>query len=457
VVEAPPPITWTNRSVVLLLEEERRGGGRADDPAALIAARACRLALEAMEDGWMGPPFDPFELAEKRGVGLFAREDVADARLVPGSPPRIEFNPHRHGPRVRFSIAHELAHLLFSDHDEQIQHRGAPASGDAWQLELLCNVAAAELLMPAGAFPQERLDDLSLAHLLDVRTRFGVSTEAVLRRAVRLTDRPAAMFAATRREIDARIDYVVPSRAWAAPVKAGYETEPSTSLRRCTAVGHSVTASETWAGTDLRIQAVGVPPYPGHQFPRIVGIVEPVEHVPPPHGRLTYVRGDATNPLGDGAMIIAHVVNDRARSWGGHGFASSLARQFPAVQTDYVKWASEADHPSLGTVHCADVAPGLTVATMVAQAGYGEERRPRVKLAALRSCLRIVAGLALEKGASIHMPPIGTGLGGMQWPLMRDIIVQDLCEANVPVTVYVLPGSPMPADVEPQLSLFSTT
>jgi Zn-dependent peptidase ImmA (M78 family) len=46
-----------------------------------------------------------------------------------------------------------LAHLLFDDHAEQIRNRQTDHSSDEWQLELLCNIAASEFVMPVGSFP----------------------------------------------------------------------------------------------------------------------------------------------------------------------------------------------------------------------------------------------------------------------------------------------------------------
>jgi hypothetical protein len=93
-------ITWTHPSVSGLLHES---GGV--DPYEAIVERARTLALKAMEGGWSGPPYDPFELAEFVGVDVVARQNLEDARLVSvdaGTPSRIEFNPNRRPARVRF-------------------------------------------------------------------------------------------------------------------------------------------------------------------------------------------------------------------------------------------------------------------------------------------------------------------------------------------------------------------
>ncbi len=192
-------VEWTNPSVVRLLEE-----AEARDPYSVIEDRARTMAISAMENGWEGPPYDPFALAELEGIETVARQDVDDARLVTAASgkPRIEFNPSRRPARVRFSVAHEIGHLFFADWAEQVRYRDCdaevPVVTDYWQLEVLCNVAAAELLMPVGAFPLQGASNLALPHLLDFRARFGVSTEALLRRVVKLTSESVCLFAGAR-------------------------------------------------------------------------------------------------------------------------------------------------------------------------------------------------------------------------------------------------------------------
>src|SRR2546426_5403101 len=122
------PMRWTNPSV------QKFAGG--SDPVALVTSRAREIVMEAIQNGWNGPPFDPFRLAEILGISVVAREDVLDARVVPkGSKPFIEFNPNRPRRRVRFSVAHEIAHTLFPDYQQVIRNRGDATSTktDEWE------------------------------------------------------------------------------------------------------------------------------------------------------------------------------------------------------------------------------------------------------------------------------------------------------------------------------------
>ena len=64
---------------------------------------------------------------------------------------------------------------------------------DAWQLELLCNVAASEILVPDLMLPELSLESLEIHELMRLRAKFDVSTEAMLRRAVAVTGRSYAL------------------------------------------------------------------------------------------------------------------------------------------------------------------------------------------------------------------------------------------------------------------------
>src|SRR5690348_11040214 len=139
---------WSHPSVVALASDGA-------DPATTIITRARRMVLKAISEGWSGPPFDPASLASMLGIPTHPRADIADAILMSGDGGKtcIEFNPNRPRARVRFSIAHEIAHTLFDDFRQTVQHRWdkGDIDSEAWELELLCNIAAAEILMPLGA------------------------------------------------------------------------------------------------------------------------------------------------------------------------------------------------------------------------------------------------------------------------------------------------------------------
>jgi len=110
---------WTNPSVL------RLAGGA--DPVETIVRRARSVVTAALDDGWSGPPYDPIELARRLGVRVVGSDDVRDARTVAGDDGslQIEFNPSRPRARIRYSIAHELAHTLFPDCSDHVRNRAA--------------------------------------------------------------------------------------------------------------------------------------------------------------------------------------------------------------------------------------------------------------------------------------------------------------------------------------------
>ena len=167
----------------------------------------------SLDEGWRGPQFDPIELASIRGIVVRPNAAVADARVfwVNGRF-EIEYNPHRPRGRVNFSIAHEIAHTVFDDCSEDVRHRSREKWDQRrWQLELLCNVGAAEITMPVGSFPSAAAVVVTIEELMTLRKNYQVSAEAILIRLVKLASSRVACLSATRmRKGDRawyRIDY----------------------------------------------------------------------------------------------------------------------------------------------------------------------------------------------------------------------------------------------------------
>lgn len=448
---------WTNESVLSF------AGAR--DPVDAVEEAAQELVLGAVERDWRGPPFDPFELARILDIPVVAKQELRDARTVPvsGGKVLIEYNPTRPPGRLRFSLAHEIAHTLFPDVAKAARYRDNPASGptDAWQLELLCNIAAGELLMPTESMPDLRDDQLEIERLMALRREYGVSTEALLRRATKLSTQPVAMFAASRTNPQEavspfRVDYVVPSLAWRPPVLRGERLSSDSVLAECTAVGFTAKRHEDWPGhlDNIDVQAVGAPPFPGQRFPRVLGLLHPRGVRRAKSTDLVVVHGDATEPRGAGPRLIVHIVNDKTVNWGG-AFARALRERHPLAQQDFRGWVREdSSRLQLGAVFISEVTDELHIATMVAQRGYGQSHTPRLRYRALKECLGQVSTFAAAEGCSVHMPRIGAGQAGGRWPVIRELIEEALTRAGVAVTVYVPTNQSINEDAaEPALTL----
>jgi Zn-dependent peptidase ImmA (M78 family)/O-acetyl-ADP-ribose deacetylase (regulator of RNase III) len=439
---------WTNESVRSLAGSE--------DPVDAVVRKARATVVKAIDRGWSGPPFDPLKLAQLMGIEVIGKEAVRDARTVADVQGRltIEMNPNRPRARLRYSVAHELAHTLFPDCAKHVRNRAAyhELTADDWQLEALCNIGAAEFLMPTGSFPELRREDLSIGRLLDLRQIYGVSAEAVLIRAVRLSSEPVAMFCTSRIESGAhegsyRLDYLIASNASPVFLHRGALLPPGTAVSECTAIGFAVQRTEAWGEHRVSLECVGVSPYPGSAWPRVVGLVRIADNATrsAPLG-ISYVLGDALSMASDEPGIIAHVVNDATPNWGGRGFAQAMRERLPVVQDDFRQWV-RLNRPlfKLGESRLCRVSSNFWALSMICQEGYGPSITPRLRYGPLQSCLVRLAEHALAHSASVHMPRIGAGQAGGSWGIIEELIGQEICARGVLVTVYDLPRPGGPA------------
>lgn len=429
-------IRWTNHSVLGFAGEQ--------DPMRAMEERVRSTVLAAKDEGWSGPPFDPVDLARVLGLRVEARGDIPDARTVAsGTDLLIEFNPSRPRARVKFSVAHEIAHSFFPDCADAIRNRGGnPAMGnDDWQLEVLCNVGAAELLMPAGSFPEVKGSQLQIAQLLALRHQFDVSTEALLIRVAKLSSVPCAAFCASHHGDHYRLDYVIPSRGWSTKVTAGIKLPGASLVADANAIGYTATGDETWVeGEPIHVECVALSPYAGGLVPRVVGVIRPTEVTAVKESRLIEVAGNALAPRGKGHRIVAQVVPDNSTAWGGNGFAAQVRKQFPATWQEFKGQAGEGDRKlRLGLSYRNELARSIVLFSMVAQRGFGPSEFPRLRYSALATCLSELADHALELGASIHMPRIGTGYARGDWNVIRELILDIVVQRGINVTIYSPP------------------
>ncbi|MGH4028582.1 macro domain-containing protein [Actinomycetota bacterium Odt1-20B] len=152
---------------------------------------------------------------------------------------------------------------------------------------------------------------------------------------------------------------------------------------------------------------------------------------------ITYVRGDATAPLGKGVKVIAHVCNDLG-GWG-KGFVLAVSRRWPEPEAAFRRWHRERakNDFGLGAVQFVEVSRHIWVANMVGQRGIktGSKGVP-VRYEAIDTALTALADKATELGASVHMPRIGCGLAGGKWSRVEPLISERLVGRGIAVTVY---------------------
>lgn len=431
-----PSINWTNSSV--------RAFAKNSDPRIAIEKAARELVLKARENGWEGPPFNPVHIAEMLGVQMEANSSVADARLLATDMgPKIQFNPQQPRERVRFSIAHEIAHLLFPDWPEQIRNRGGDKTPDDWQLEMLCNLAASEFVLPIGSLSATE-NILPIEDLMRERREYDVSAEAYLIRLAKISSQPIGIFVSSPTVVEDgtrryKIDYFVSSPTAPKMRLSGMAIPDYSLVHRCTAIGHTDRSVESWV-TDVptQIECVGLTAYPGSLYPRVAGLIR-FDRTQENHLPLRLLHGDVLEPRNGGKKIICQLVNDKAVKWGG-GVARKIAKRFPGAEEVYseqVKHIRQRDR--LGRVIFSEAGGDLTIASLIGQEGFGPSLFPRIRYSALQACLEKVAAHAENIGASIHMPKIGTGSAGGDWSTIEEILDDVMVRAGLFVTIYDVP------------------
>jgi len=457
-----------------------------EDPLERASMAARQLVEAAAAQGMAVPPVDPLALAGLLGLGTAPRDDVADASIAEDqrdihargsgdaplrdfvqtdTPLLIAYNPNRPKGRLRFSIAHEVAHAIFPGVAEVIRHRtpvGAlpdVSDSDEYELELLCNIVAGELLLPDEAVAGLLAIDTDVDFIMETRRRWDVSTEALLRRLVMSSRRALTLIAASR--VTARdpaplkIDYVVgpvdaetpgaPASNSQPPLQRGQRLDRTSPFAGCSAVGQTVRGTITIDAKEWSVQAVGIPGYPGQLFPRVLGLVEPVGGGPAnPHIR--HVHSDLLD-FGDDRtpVIVAHVVNDSAHGWSRRSVAATLAARWPQAAQAFRAWTiASPENLRLGRIHSCEQRDGdrvVTIVSMVAQQGFGPGAVTRLRYDSLHATLAAVADLAQRTGATVHVPRIGAGQAGGRWDLIEADLAAVIAEKGISLVVHTLPSS----------------
>lgn len=278
---------WSHKSVLALLDS---ANGTAD-PEALIRESARRLVGQALALQWPGPPYDPKILAGLRDIAVEpTNENIgAEARILakPDGSLLIQYDPAKAKGRVNFSVCHEIAHTFFPDCFETVRHRRSHPD-DNFELECLCDLGAAELLMPHEPFERDLASlGISLGAVRELTARYNASGEAVLIRIAQLSSKPCAVVflserlkpvqerAAQTQEFDLglpavapklRVDYVRPTGTFTTFVPA-HKSVPDDSVAYRSLESNDIEeAVEHWEIPSFgfwKVQAIRLPSFNG--------------------------------------------------------------------------------------------------------------------------------------------------------------------------------------------------
>ena len=154
---------------------------------------------------------------------------------------------------------------------------------------------------------------------------------------------------------------------------------------------------------------------------------------------IKYLKGDATNPIGNDNKIICHVCNNIG-AWGA-GFVMAISRKWKTPEKAYRTWyQTDNPHFGLGHIQLVRVKEDIIVCNMVAQQGVGmKDGKPPIRYESLEKCFdRLLERIEPHKNISLHMPRIGCGLAGGKWKDIESILQKTIGKTQIPIYVYDL-------------------
>lgn len=177
-----------------LLEESRL-----EDPGLTDVERVRRLAAGIVEKLGLEPPIDPRIVASFQGIGRIETTASPWAgallRQDDGFVIRVRESDGRR--RRRFTALHEVAHTFLPGFAMQPQYRCNPDPSGSQRIdEILCDAAAAELLLPRHHFSSDlRAGSFDLETIEALSDKYDASLEATSHRFVDLWPEPALLVA----------------------------------------------------------------------------------------------------------------------------------------------------------------------------------------------------------------------------------------------------------------------
>jgi len=161
---------------------------------------------------------------------------------------------------------------------------------------------------------------------------------------------------------------------------------------------------------------------------------------------LTYLDGNAVEPIGLGNKIIVHCCND-VGAWGA-GFVLALSKKWPHVEEKYREWFSYlsiTSRPFLGQIQIVYAEDGITVCNLIGQRDTGTItigcteispiRYEAIYEGLVRLRERIVKSTKTDT-ISLHMPRMGCGLAGGNWDDVLSCINKVFWNMDIDIFVY---------------------
>jgi O-acetyl-ADP-ribose deacetylase (regulator of RNase III) len=122
-----------------------------------------------------------------------------------------------------------------------------------------------------------------------------------------------------------------------------------------------------------------------------------------------------------------------------HGLAHSLREKWPALYKDFRHYC-QTYHPKSGELWTWMAADGKRIVSLFTQPaieGHHGGKPGPASLTAVNHALKALQKLAAkEKFASLALPRLASGVGGMEWKDVYPLVEQNLGGIGIPVYVY---------------------
>jgi len=157
---------------------------------------------------------------------------------------------------------------------------------------------------------------------------------------------------------------------------------------------------------------------------------------------IVYRKGDATNPVEDGKIILGHGVNDFG--YGAAGIIKPIKEKFPRVYSEYEDWFKRGYYCTyktnvlarLGEIQPVKVNDNFWVCNIVSQRGMGFNKYEMIpfRYQSFQEAMYKLNDFVLDhKFDHVILPRIGCGLAGANYNVVEKIINKTI---TIPVTVY---------------------
>jgi len=144
---------------------------------------------------------------------------------------------------------------------------------------------------------------------------------------------------------------------------------------------------------------------------------------------------------GDSLLSQARAIVHGVAPNDGHnqGLAHSLRENWPAMYKDFRHFC-QTTHPKAGEMWVWSGAESKRIAALFTQdAAYDHGAKPgRASVGNLNHALKALRKWVEAEGvASLALPRLATGVGGMSWDEVRPLIEKHLGDLSIPVYLYV--------------------